>query len=66
LPKAVTWKKEAPVVEETCKIGKVWAEVEATTSKVAEEGVEELMTWVLAVLSQRKLAEPAVVEAPVM
>ena len=31
LPNAVTWKKLAPVVEETCKIGSVWAEVEATT-----------------------------------
>ena len=30
-PKGVTWKKEAPDVEATAKIGKVWAEVEATT-----------------------------------
>ena len=34
LPKAETWKKEAPVVEATVKSGKVWTEVEATMVRV--------------------------------
>ena len=65
LPRAVTWKKLAPVVEATVKMGRVWAEVEAAMVKVPPVGVEELMIKLLAALSQRKEAEPDVVEAAV-
>ena len=64
-PLVATLRKEEPEVEATTKIGRVWEEVEATTKSVAPAGVLELMIKDLAVLSQRKLAEPAVVEAPV-
>jgi hypothetical protein len=46
-------------------MGRVWEDEEATTKRDAPTGVEELMVKDLAVLSQRKLAEPAVVLAPV-
>src|SRR6185295_2677462 len=65
LPRAVTWKKLAPVVEGPVKMGRVWAEVEAAMVKVPPVGVEELMIKLLAALSQRKEAEPDVVEAAV-
>jgi hypothetical protein len=58
-----TDRKEEPVTEATWKIGRTWAEVEATTSKVAATGVEELIIKDLAVLSHRKLEVPAVVVA---
>jgi hypothetical protein len=65
LPRGETWKKLEPDVEATAKMGKTWEEVEATTYRDAAAGVEELMVKDLAVLSQRKLALPAVVLAPV-
>jgi hypothetical protein len=65
LPRGVIWKKLEPDVEATAKMGKTWEEVEATTYREAPAGVEVLIKRDLAVLSQRKEAEPAVVEAPV-
>ena len=58
-------KKLLPLVEATVRIGKVWAEVEAAINRVAPVGVLELMIKALAVLSQRKLLEPAVLDAAV-
>ena len=63
LPRAVTWKKLAPDVEATAKIGRVWEELEAATNRVPPDGVEELIIKDLVVLSQRKLAVPVVVVA---
>ena len=65
LPKALTWKKDAPVVDATTRIGKVCAEVDAAINKLPPVGVDELIIKDLAVLSQRKLVEPAVVDAAV-
>ena len=64
-PTALILKKAAPEVEATAKIGIVWAAEVATTYRLAPAGVEVLMIKAFAVLSQRKLVEPAVVEAPV-
>ena len=58
LPLTATVKKEAPVVEEICKIGSVWADVDATIVTVPPVGVEELIIKDLAVLSHKKLDEP--------
>ena len=63
LPSGVTLKNEPPLVEATAKMGKVWAEVEATTYREAPAGVEVLINKDLALLSQRKLAVPLVVVA---
>jgi len=62
---AATLIKLCPEVEATTKMGKVWEEAEATTYRLAPAGVLVLIIKDLTVLSQRKLAEPALVVAAV-
>ena len=62
-PEGSTAKKLLPEVEATFRIGRVWAEVEACTTKVPQ-GVELLMPNSWLVLIQAKLEEPAKVLAP--
>ena len=63
-PLVATDRKETPEVEATTKIGRVWAEEEAWTTK-EPLGVVEFMPKDWGVLSQTKLADEAVLEAPV-
>jgi hypothetical protein len=63
-PLVATDRKEAPEVEATVKIGKVWAEEEAWTTKEAW-GVVELMPKLWEEFNQTKLLLPAVVLAAV-
>ena len=63
-PLVATDRKEAPEVEATTKIGRVWEEEEAWTTK-EPLGVVEFMPKDWGVLSQIKLLLPAVLEAPV-
>ena len=62
-PPQETLNRLAPEVEAARKTGRVKLEDEATTSKAAPAGVEVLIKSDLAVLSHKKLEEPAVVVA---
>jgi len=65
-PVVATEKRLAPEVEAILKMGTAWLALEATTYRLAPApGVVVLISKALAVLSQRKLAEPAVVVAAV-
>ena len=65
-PVVATEKRLAPLVEAILKMGTAWLALEATTYRLAPApGVVVLISKALAVLSQRKLAEPAEVVAAV-